>query len=115
MHESGMDVKPYPKLRISKDKSYIDDVMGPTAWYQPENKTITLITEGRHPKDILRSFFHEMIHHCQNNRGDMKKENVKSLNDKNYTQNNKHLRKLEGEAYLKGNMLMRDWTDTRKK
>ncbi len=28
-----------------------------------------LCTEGRHPKDIVRSFAHEMIHHIQNLEG----------------------------------------------
>ena len=28
-------------------------------------KLIVLYTEGRHPKDIARSFAHEMIHHIQ--------------------------------------------------
>ena len=27
---------------------------------------IVLYTEGRHPKDVVRSFAHEMIHHIQN-------------------------------------------------
>lgn len=109
--QSGIKVKPYPKVNLSKDKTYVNDILGRTAWYEPENKSITLVTEGRHPKDILRSFAHELIHHGQNLRGDMDEEHVGDLNDPNYTQNNKHLRKMECEAYLKGNMIFRDYED----
>jgi len=31
-----------------------------------------------------------------------------------YAQNNPHLRKMEEEAYEKGNMILRDWEDQRK-
>lgn len=112
MEKEGLKVRPAPKVILSKDKSYVNDVFGKTAWYEPESKSITLVTEGRHDKDILRSFTHELIHHAQNLRGDMKESNVEALNDPNYTQNNKHLRKLEAEAYLKGNMFFRDWEDS---
>lgn len=113
--DGGLKVEPFPKLRLSKDKSYVNDIFGRTAWYSPEEKCITLITEGRHPKDILRSFSHEMIHHAQNLRGDMDESSMEDLSDPNYTQNNKHLRKMEAEAYLRGNMIFRDFEDKRKK
>ena len=32
-----------------------------------------------------------------------------------YAQSNKKMREMEKEAYLEGNMMFRDWTDTRKK
>ena len=111
MEKNGIKVRPCPKVVFSKDKSYVNDVFGKTAWYEPISKTVTLVTEGRHIRDVLRSYAHELVHHAQNIRGDMKESNVEALNDPNYTQNNKHLRKLEGEAYLKGNLLMRDWSD----
>lgn len=111
MQKNGLEVRPAPTVIFSKEKGYIDDIFGRTAWYSPEEKTITLITEGRHPKDILRSFAHEMVHHSQNLRGEMKKENISALNDPKYAQNDKHLRKMEEEAYLKGNLMLRDWED----
>jgi hypothetical protein len=114
MENNGLKVRPAPKVILSKDKSFVNDVFGKTAWYEPTNKSITLITEGRHPKDILRSYAHELVHHSQNLRGDMQESNVDDLKDPNYTQNNKHLRKLEAEAYLSGNLNFRDWEDKQK-
>lgn len=114
MCANDIDLRPAPKVIISNDKSFANDIFGKTAWYDPDNKSVTLITEGRHPKDILRSFAHEMIHHAQNLRGDMNENHMESLSDPNYTQNNKYLRKLEEEAYLKGNMCFRDWEDSLK-
>ena len=43
--------------------------LGKTAYYSPSDTTIVLYTEGRHPKDVMRSFVHEMIHHKQNLEG----------------------------------------------
>lgn len=108
--EMGLKITPLPKLIISKDKSFVNDVFGKTAYYMPENKSITLYTEGRHPKDVLRSFCHELVHHAQNLRGDLDEND----NDPQYAQNNKHLRKMECEAYLKGNIALRDWEDSKK-
>ena len=62
----------------------------------------------RHPKDICRSFSHELVHHHQNERGDLKLGDASSPT---YAQDNKHMRKMEMEAYLKGNLLFRDWED----
>ena len=42
------------------------NLLGKTAYYDPNTQTIVLFTEGRHPKDIVRSFAHEMVHHVQN-------------------------------------------------
>jgi hypothetical protein len=44
----------------------------------------------------------------------MKSYAGEAAGDPNYAQNDKHLRKMEEDAYLRGNMLFRDWTDTRK-
>ena len=83
----------------------------------PQNKTIVLYVHGRHPKDVLRSFSHEMVHHDQNMNGLMGveytgKDQYSGLPDNNYAQNNNHLRGLEKDAYLRGNMIFRDYTDT---
>ena len=85
-------------------------MLGNTAHYDPAQKSITLFITNRHPKDILRSFCHELVHHCQNERGDLSFEKLKTMN-KNYAQENEHMRKMEEEAYLQGNMCFRDWED----
>lgn len=110
----GYDIKPYPKLVISKDASFVNDIFGKTGWYDPEIQSITLITEGRHKKDILRSFSHELFHHAQNINGKLNTESLKNLSDPEYAKNDKHLRMIEGEAFLWGNILMREWSDSKK-
>ena len=83
--------------------------LGKTAYYDPSSMEITIYVDGRHPKDIMRSFSHELVHHDQNLRGEF--ANIVGQDGSNYAQTNPHLRKMEKEAYLKGNMCFRDWED----
>lgn len=94
------------------DKQISENFFNQTANYDPSLKKITLYICNRHPKDIVRSFAHELIHHVQNCRGEF--ETLSSLKE-DYVQTDSHLRKMEEEAYLRGNMLFRDWTDFKKK
>jgi hypothetical protein len=70
------------------------------------SQTIVLYTEGRHPKDIVRSYAHEMIHHIQNLEGRL--GNITTTN----TQEDDYLNDIEAEANLKGTMTFRNWTDS---
>jgi len=97
-----------PKLVLRKDQDNADDILGKTAYYNPADMSIVLYTTDRHPKDICRSFSHELVHHHQNERGDL---DVGDASSPTYAQDDKHMRKMEMEAYLKGNMLFRDWED----
>lgn len=108
--EKGIEVKPYPKLVISKENTLTENLLGKTAFYDPNNQSITLYTEGRAGKDVIRSYSHELFHHHQNLRGDLQ-EAGETNGDPQYTQNNKHLRKIEAEAYMHGNLLFRDFED----
>lgn len=99
-----------PRLFLRNDAENSTCALGKTAHYDPGKSAITLYITNRHPKDILRSFAHELVHHCQNERGDLAPEKMKTLN-KNYAQENDHMRKMEQEAYLMGNMCFRDWED----
>jgi hypothetical protein len=103
-------VTPLPKININNiDEDNSKLLLGRTAYYNPEKKEITLFTLGRHSKDILRSFAHEMIHHIQNLRGDLENApNTTNTNEDDY------LDKLEQEAYTKGNMTFRNWEDSLK-
>lgn len=96
-------------LRYDAHNSH--DIFGKTAYYTPDDQTVVLYVTARHPKDILRSFSHELVHHAQHDRGDL--SNMGYIGQ-GYAQENKHLRKMEMEAYLKGNMLFRDWEDSKK-
>ena len=99
-----------PKLFLKNDSINSQKPLGKTAYYNPNDKSITLFVHGRHPKDILRSFAHELVHHTQNLRGDLSPDKCGDMGDK-YAQENDHMRNMEKEAYLKGNMCLRDWED----
>jgi cytidyltransferase-like protein len=107
MVDQGMNIKPYPALKIiNNDFKNAENMLGKTAYYDPTNCSITLYTLNRHPKDILRSYAHEMIHRMQDNEGRLK--NITTTN----TNEDGDLEELEKEAYLKGNMCFRNWEDT---
>ena len=107
MLDKGMNIRPLPKVIFKhNDVPNAKEFMGTTAYYDPNTMTIVLYTEGRHPKDIVRSFSHEMVHHTQNiedRLGDIQTTN---------TQEDDHLDKIEQEANLIGTMTFRNWTDS---
>ena len=109
MIDNGMNIKPLPKLIIIKnDLENANNVLGRTAHYDPNNCSITLFTLNRHPKDILRSYAHEMIHRIQDNEGRLNNINTTNTNEDG------NLEELEKEAYLNGNMTFRNWEDSLK-
>ncbi len=107
MIESGMNIEPLPSMEfIDGDTENAKDFFGKTAYYDPNRQHIVLYTEGRHPKDIVRSYAHEMIHHIQyleDRLGDVSTTN---------TMEDDHLDKIEQEANLRGTMTFRNWTDS---
>lgn len=106
MINQGMELKPLPKIRFIKDDSEnASNFFGKTAYYDPNQRLIILYTMNRHPKDIMRSFAHEMIHHmqnCENRLMDISTDN---------TNEDGALPEIEREAYEKGNMIFRNWED----
>ena len=100
-----------PQLHLKNDEENAQGIFGKTAYYDPEEQGITLYITNRHPKDICRSFAHELVHHQQNERGDLGMDDALQLTNPTYAQDDPHMRKMEMEAYLKGNMLFRDWED----
>ena len=97
-----------PKLFLRGDNKNAKNPLGKTAYYDPEQKSITVYTTGRHPKDVMRSISHELVHHAQNCRGEFDKPH--QMGD-GYAQNDSHMREMEREAYEVGNMCFRDWED----
>ena len=83
--------------------------LGKTAHYDPSTMKVVIYVDGRHPKDIMRSFAHELVHHTQNEKGMF--DNPTNSTEEGYAQKDPHLRKMEEEAYLEGNMCLRDWED----
>jgi len=104
-----------PRVILKKDTKNSDDMFGKTGFYNPEEETIALFITGRHAKDILRSFAHELIHHEQKCRGDDKGLNLSlTAHDPAYASHDEGLREMEREAFERGNMLFRDWCDMKK-
>tara|TARA_R110000751_G_scaffold11771_5_gene40946 strand:+ start:10930 stop:13533 length:2604 start_codon:yes stop_codon:yes gene_type:complete len=107
MLDNDMNIEPLPNLEfVNGDSKNASDFLGKTAYYDPNSKTIILYTEGRHPKDIARSYAHEMVHHTQNLEDRL--GNITTTN----TQEDDELNDIEAEANLKGTMTFRNWTDS---
>lgn len=100
-----------PTLVLRQDPENAEGIFGKTAYYEPEAQSVVLYITNRHPKDICRSFAHELIHHHQNERGDL---DLGDASSPTYAQDDDHMRNMEKEAYLKGNLLFRDWEDFQK-
>jgi hypothetical protein len=99
-----------PRVFLRDDPQNAQDPLGKTAYYDPEQMSVTLYIHGRHPKDVMRSLSHELVHHMQNCNGQF--ENTGDMGE-GYAQSDPHLREMEREAYELGNLCLRDWTDTR--
>ena len=107
MIKKGRNIEPLPKIEfIDGDSENAKDFFGKTAYYDPNIQTIVLYTEGRHPKDIVRSFSHEMVHHTQ-----FLEDRLGNIQTTDTTEDN-NLDKIEQEANLVGTMTFRNWTDS---
>lgn len=107
--QERMGFKNPPRLFLRNDDKNANNPLGKTAFYNPDAKSVTLYVTGRHPKDVMRSLSHELVHHTQNCRGDF--DNVGEMGE-GYAQNDEHLREMEREAYETGNLCFRDWEDS---
>ena len=107
MIDKGMNIEPLPTLEfVDGDSKNASDFFGKTAYYDPNKQHIVLYTEGRHPKDIVRSYAHEMIHHIQ-----YLEDRLGDVAGTDTTEDD-HLDKIEQEANLRGTMTFRNWTDS---
>tara|TARA_B110000879_G_scaffold109462_1_gene146779 strand:+ start:1328 stop:2638 length:1311 start_codon:yes stop_codon:yes gene_type:complete len=105
MIDEGMSITPLPEVKIKKDIAESSNFFGKTAYYDPTKKEVVLYVQGRHPKDVMRSFAHEMIHHKQNLEGRLGGVGTTNTNE------DSNLLELEKEAYLEGNITFRNWED----
>ena len=107
MIEKGRNVEPLPKVEfVDGDTENAKEFLGKTAYYDPNTQTIVLYTEGRHPKDIVRSFSHEMVHHTQ-----FLEDRLEDIQTTDTTKDD-NLDQIEQEANLVGTMTFRNWTDS---
>ena len=111
--QNGLMMDPLPKLRFVSSDQEASDIYGRTGYYDPKSMQIVIYIKGRHPKDVLRSLSHELIHHDQNLRGLFNTDQAVS-EDPAYAQSNPYLRKMEMDANLRGNMMFRDFTEKQK-
>ena len=111
-----LNLRESPKLFLVDDKDNAENQLGKTAYYDKDGKVIKLYITERHPKDILRSFAHEVIHHWQNENGKLNDTQTSRAEqgDPQYAQNDPVLRKMEQQAYLLGNIMFRDFEDNLK-
>ena len=107
MASNGLNLKPYPKVKfIDNDAENANNLLGRTAYYDPNQQLVALYTMGRHPKDILRSYAHELIHHHQNLNNTLDHGQTSNTNEDDA------LDRIEREAYENGNILFRNWEDS---
>jgi len=108
MLDQKMNILPLPEIKIRHDEDNSKNFFGRTAYYDPNVKEIVLFVDGRHNKDIVRSFSHEMVHHIQNLEGRL--QNIQTTN----TNEDNNLLEIEAEAYMQGNITFRNWEDSLK-
>jgi len=106
MLDQGMKIIPLPEIKTRHDEAEASNFFGRTAYYDPNKNEIVLYTAGRHQKDIVRSFVHEMVHHMQNLEGRLGQIGTSNTNEDD------HLLEIEKEAYLTGNITFRNWEDS---
>ena len=97
-----------PVVVFDSDPSNQSNVLGKTAYYDPQSLEVHIFIDGRHPKDMLRSIAHELIHHHQNMEGRL---DVGGYNGPGYYLENDKMKKIEQEAMLKGNAILREYED----
>ena len=109
--ENGIDLgEKAPEISFDASPVSRFDVFAPTGHYDFTKDVITLRTAERQAKDVLRTFCHELVHAWQFRRdpeGYAKFDKTGSLKD------NPELLEFEREAYEKGNVLFRMWTEAR--
>jgi hypothetical protein len=107
--QKRMGFQKLPRIFLRDDPQNAQNPLGKTAYYDPEQMSVTLYINGRHPKDVMRSLSHELVHHTQNCNGQF--GNTGEMGE-GYAQNDKHLREMERQAYEQGNLVFRDWEDS---
>ena len=99
-------------ISFDSDEDNAGKLLGRTGQYNPDDFSISIYVDSRHPKDILRSLSHELVHHAQNCNGDF--DSAEPLGA-GYAQENPAMRNAELDAYKRGNIIFRDFEDLIKK
>lgn len=107
----NQQIEPLPKVEIidnTEQINDIDNILISTGGYEPFSQTIRLFIDNRHIKDVLRSFCHELIHHMQwlDN-----PDYLRRISKNSNIIDSVELEEIESEAYVKGNLLFRKFTE----
>jgi hypothetical protein len=78
-----------------------------TGQYDPNTSTVIIYTTDRHPKDILRSLCHELVHHHQHETGEL--DDVSDIPAEDFRENPK-LKELEDKAYSLGGCILKGFS-----
>lgn len=109
MRESGEFSGDAPRLVLIKDDvENARKISGASAFYNPEDKSITLYSEGRHARDLICSYLHELTHYKQDLEG-----RLNNITTDNITED-ENLAELEREAYEFSGMMFRKYKDSKK-
>lgn len=108
MREQHLRIDPLPEIELNPEKQ--DGIFVKTGYYSPDEHKVVVFTDGRHPKDVLRTVAHEFIHHMQNLQNP-----DKDWGTGGDLEADRKLRGIEGEAFLLGNIIFREWTEKMRK
>lgn len=103
-----LKIRPLPEIELKDDEQ--DGLFIKTGYYDPTEKVVVAYINERHPKDVMRTIAHEFVHHMQNLENP--KKDWGSGGD---LEEDSKLRGIEGEAFLLGNILFREWTEKLKR
>lgn len=106
MQTHGYVGGPIPKVRLVKQHQSDNPLEVMTGHFSPDEDEVVLYIADRHPKDILRTLAHELIHVQQYHEG-----RLGGFDGSSALKDDPVLRAIEGEAFLKGNLALRDWTE----
>lgn len=98
-----------PKIYFHSDDGNAKQILGKTGFYDPQKEEVHVFITNRHPKDILRSFAHEMLHHIQGCEGMADQDKLHGTSDPNYLIHDEYLKGLEADAFERGNVCFREW------
>ena len=101
--------KAKPKIRFIANRQNAENALGMTGHYDPETQEVCVYCYNRHPKDILRSLAHELMHHVQHCEGSLSSDKAASKEDPNYIVHDKYLEGIEADAFERGNIAFRFW------
>ena len=100
-----------PKIFLLADEKNSKNILGKTGFYDPKEESVHVYVTNRHPKDVLRSLAHELLHHIQGCEGMVKPDrgDTEGTRDPNYVLHDKFLKQVEADAFERGNIAFREW------